>query len=69
MEDKESKGDFRNSNSTFLVFESRDEREAHYFMLSDPLYKEQLLKSHELKELDFVHAKREDELVVTSKFS
>jgi hypothetical protein len=32
--------DFKSSNSTFMVFAARDEREAHFFMLSDPLYKE-----------------------------
>lgn len=52
----------------FFVFHGKDEREPHGFVTSDQYYINGLVRSYEIKELDLVHAERDDELVVSAKF-
>ena len=52
----------------FLVFNSKDELEPHDFMKRDPLNINGYVKDWEIKELDLVHAERENELVIRKQF-
>ena len=52
----------------FFVFNARDEREPHQFILADPLYSEGIIKEWHIEELDIVHKERDDELTITGKF-
>ena len=48
----------------FLLFNSRDEIEPHDYMKRDPLTHAGYVKDWEIKELDLVHAERDNELVL-----
>ena len=48
----------------FMLFNSKDEREPHYFMERDPIVQQGMVKDWHIKELDLVHAERDDELVL-----
>ena len=52
----------------YFVFNGKDERDPHSFVMTDQYYITGLVKSWEIKELDLVHAERDDELVVSTKF-
>ena len=47
-----------------MLFNSKDEIEPHDYMKRDPLNQAGFVKDWEIKELDLVHAEREDELVI-----
>ena len=51
-----------------FVFNARDEREPHQFILADPLYNEGIVKEWRIEELDIIHNERDDELTITGKF-
>ena len=50
-----------------FVFNARDERDPHQFIMGDPLYREGLVKDYSIEELDIIHAERDDELTITGK--
>ena len=52
----------------FIIYNGKDERDPHNFLLSDPFYKNGLVKSWDIKELDLIHSERDDELMVREKF-
>lgn len=52
----------------FFIFNGKDERDPHAFIMSDQYYINGLIRSWEIKELDLVHAERDDELMVSTKF-
>ena len=52
----------------FLVFNSYDELEPHDFLKRDPLNINGYVKDWDIKELDLVHAERENELVIRQQF-
>ena len=52
----------------FFIFNSRDEIEAHEFIKRDPLYQQNFVKDWTIKELDLIHAERDDELVLRNRF-
>tara|TARA_B110000285_G_C14671935_1_gene400724 strand:+ start:384 stop:533 length:150 start_codon:yes stop_codon:yes gene_type:complete len=47
-----------------MVYNSKDEIEPHYYIKQDPLYQNGWVKDWDIKELDLVHAERDDELVL-----
>ena len=51
-----------------FLFNARDEREPHQFILDDPLYKEGVVDDWRIEELDITHKERDDELIITGKF-
>ena len=51
-----------------FVFNGRDERDPHGFMKDDPLYREGIVEKWEIKEIDFIHKERDDELVISGKY-
>ena len=51
-----------------FVFNARDEREPHQFIMTDPLYSEGIVKDWHISELDLIHRERDDELTITGKF-
>ena len=51
-----------------FVFNARDEREPHEFIMADPLYSEGIVKEWDISELDIIHRDRDDELTITGKF-
>jgi uncharacterized protein YciI len=52
----------------FFIYNGKDERDPHQFLMSDPYYINGLVKDWEIKELDLIHAERDDELVVRDRF-
>ena len=52
----------------FYLFNGNDERDPYHFMKRDPLYQNGFVKDYEIKELDLVHAERDDELVLRQQF-
>ena len=48
----------------FMIWQSHDEREPHRFLKFDSLMQNGLVKDWTIKELDLVHAERDDELVL-----
>jgi len=52
----------------FFIFAGKDEREPHSFVMADQFYVNGLVRSYEIKELDLVHAERDDELMVSAKY-
>lgn len=52
----------------FIIYNGKDERDPHNFLLSDPFYKNGLVKSWDIKELDLIHSERDDELMLREKF-
>ena len=52
----------------YFVFNGKDERDPHSFMTTDQYFINGLVKSWDIKELDLVHAERDDELMVSSKY-
>ena len=48
----------------FFVFNTKDERDPHDFMQRDPIVQSGFVRDWEIKELDLVHAERDDELVL-----
>jgi uncharacterized protein YciI len=52
------------ANEMFFVFSGKDERDPHSFIMKDPYYVNGLVKQWDIKELDLMHAERDDELVV-----
>ena len=51
----------------FFVFNARDEIEPHDFIMTDPLYLQGVVNDWRIRELDFIHAERDDELTVLSQ--
>ena len=51
-----------------FVFNARDEREPHEFIMKDPLHIEGIVKEWNIQELDLIHKERDDELTITGKF-
>jgi hypothetical protein len=52
----------------YFIFNGKDERDPHTFIMTDQYYVNGLVKSWEIKELDLIHAERDDELMVSSKY-
>ena len=52
----------------FFVYNGRDERDPHNFIKDDPLFKEGIIDKWDIKEIDFIHKERDDELVLTGKY-
>jgi hypothetical protein len=52
----------------YFVYHGKDERDPHTFIMTDQYYVNGLVKSWSIKELDLVHAERDDELIVSTKF-
>ena len=52
----------------FMLFNSIDEREPHDFMNRDPIVQNGFVKDWSIKELDLVHAERDDEMVLRQQF-
>ena len=50
-----------------FVFNGRDERDPHRFIMTDPLFVEGLIKEWSIEELDLIHKERDDELTITGK--
>ena len=55
-------------NEMYFIFNGKDERDPHTFVMSDQYYVNGLVKQYEIKELDLIHSERDDELVVSSKY-
>ena len=53
----------------FMIFNSRDEIEPHDFIKRDPLFQNDYVKDWTIKELDLIHAERDDELMLRNRFS
>ena len=67
----ENDENFKSSNNDefpkpqiFLLFNSKDEIEPNDYMKRDPLNQAGWVKDWEIKELDLVHADRDNELVI-----
>ena len=58
------KGEVLDDERMFFVFNGRDETEPHSFLMNDPLYLQGIIADWTIRELDFVHKERDDELVV-----
>lgn len=52
----------------YFIFNGKDERDPHKFIMNDQYQINGLVRSWEIKELDLVHAERDDELTVSTKF-
>ena len=50
-----------------FVFNGRDERDPHRFIMADPLFVEGCIKEWSIEELDLIHKERDDELTITGK--
>ena len=50
-----------------FVFNGRDERDPHRFIMDDPLFTEGVIKEWKIEELDLIHKERDDELTITGK--
>ena len=50
-----------------FVFNARDERDPHRFIMADPLYMQGIVKHYSIDELDVIHKERDDELTITGK--
>ena len=48
----------------YIVYNAKDEKEPYDYIYRDPLYQNGWVKDWEIKELDLVHAERDDELVL-----
>ena len=55
-------------SEVFFVFNGRDERDPHGFIQDDPLFREGIVDKGEIKEIDFIHKERDDELVISGKY-
>jgi hypothetical protein len=53
----------------YIVFNARDEREPHSFLKLDPLYQAGIVAEWSIKEMGLVHKERDDELVISGKYS
>ena len=52
----------------YFVYHGKDEKDPHQFVMSDQYFINGLIKNWEIKELDLIHAERDDELMVSSKY-
>ena len=50
------------------MYHGRDERDPHSFIKEDPLFREGVVDKWTIKEIDFIHKERDDELVLTGKY-
>jgi len=50
------------------LYKAKDERDPHQFILSDQYFINGLVKNWEIKELDLIHAERDDEIMISSKY-
>ena len=48
-----------------MLFNSKDERDPHKFIMNDPYWKEGLVNEWKIEELDLVHRERDDEIVIS----
>lgn len=62
------KGFSKEAGEMFFVYHGKDEREPHEFIMRDQYYVNGLVKQWDIKEMDLIHAERDDELVVSSKY-
>eukprot|EP00347_Sterkiella_histriomuscorum_P001438 403372037 len=67
------RGDIKNTegdsySEIFFLYNTKDEREPHQFIMSDLYYQNGLVKQWEIKELDLMHAERDDEIMVSAKY-
>lgn len=62
------KGTSKDANELFFIYNGKDERDPHSFIMSDQYYINGLVKNWEIKEMDLIHAERDDELVVSAKY-
>lgn len=67
------RGDVRNKegdsySEIFFLYKAKDERDPHQFILSDQYFINGLVKNWEIKELDLIHAERDDEIMISSKY-
>ncbi|CDW88940.1 UNKNOWN [Stylonychia lemnae] len=67
------RGDVRNKENNghseiFFVYQAKDERDPHSFIMGDQYYQNGLVKNWEIKELDLIHAERDDEIMISSKY-
>ena len=56
------------SGEMYFMYHGKDERDPHAFIMNDQYFINGLVKSWDIKELDLIHAERDDELTVSSKF-
>lgn len=52
----------------FYIYNGKDERDPHDFVKKDPFFINGLIKEWSIKELDLVHAERDDELIIRDRF-
>lgn len=52
----------------YFIFNGKDERDPHQFVMNDQYFVNGLVKSWQIKELDLIHAERDDELIVNNKY-
>jgi uncharacterized protein YciI len=52
----------------FFVYHAKDERDPHSFIMSDQYFVNGLVKEWSIKELDLIHAERDNEIVVSAKY-
>ena len=61
---KQSPNDEPLKPQIFMIFNAKDEIEPHDFLQRDPLVSNGWVKEWYIKEMDLVHAERDDELVL-----
>lgn len=52
----------------YFIFNGKDERDPHQFVMNDQYFVNGLVKSWQIKELDLINAERDDELIVNNKY-
>ena len=62
------KGEEGGITEMYFVYHGKDERDPHQFIMEDQYFINGLVKSWDINEIDLIHAERDDELMVNSKF-
>lgn len=52
----------------FFVYTAKDERDPHKLIMTDEYYVNGLVKEWTIKELDLIHAERDNEIMISSKY-
>ena len=67
------RGDVKNKEGNsfseiFFLYRAKDERDPHSFIMGDQYYQNGLVKNWDIKEIDFIHSERDDEIMISSKY-
>lgn len=66
------RGDVKNkegeNSEMFFMYTAKDERDPHSFIMSDQYYINGLVKDWSIREIDFIQAERDNEIMVSAKY-